>query len=69
MEDQLTSAGEFEDVVDVNGLDEVVVALEPGVALVPDPSDVVAADERPALEKLRWVLCLRPIYLTPRLGR
>jgi hypothetical protein len=39
----VTSARKLEDVVDVNGLNDVIVALEPGVALVTDPSHVVTA--------------------------
>jgi hypothetical protein len=35
----------------VDGLDEVVVALEPGVTLVTDPGDVVAAVRRSTLKK------------------
>ena len=38
-----TSSGQLQDIVDVNGLNEIVVALEPRVALVTNPSDVVTA--------------------------
>ncbi len=38
-----TSSGQLENIVDMNGLNEIVVALEPGVTLVTNPSDVVTA--------------------------
>ena len=46
----VTSSGKLEDVVDVNGLNEIVVALEPGVTLVADPGNVMTAVRRATLK-------------------